>query len=177
MRWVLDDGTFDTLADFGRPELLAYPPGRLVVAPSTAQAATDSEARARLLRLETPNGHRLFEIFEILLDGEDPAAAIFLELHREAETSVNRAEREAIAWALARADDAVFVTEDKLAALIALAELGRTRVAHPFDLWIELREADAVTPADFKRLCDRTKGRDQRLPRMPGRAKRHFGQE
>jgi hypothetical protein len=66
------------------------------------------------------------------------------------------------------------LTADKRASLTALAELGRSRVAHPFDLWIELLEHEAISLADFEHLCRRTKNHDSGLRRMPGRVASRF---
>lgn len=176
MQWILDDGPFDTLADLAEPRnLRRYPPGKLVVAGQTTEDADGSRARVRLLEVETREGDRLVDSFEIFLGGDDPAGEIFLQLLGEEQTTVNRAELESIAWVLAREDrDALFVTADKRAALTALAELGRSRVAHPFDLWIELLDQGAVETEEFQNLCERTKGKDQGLRRMPPRVEVRF---
>lgn len=175
MRWILDDGPFDHLADEANLERLvdSYR-GRLIVAPSTARGALPSSARTRLLNARLTNGKPLVQVFELLLSKDDPAAEIFLELHGQEKTTTNRAEMEAIAWILVHAADGVFVTADRRAALTALAELGRTRVAHPFDLWIELLNGDALTPEEFRALCNRTRQKDQGLVRMPGRVQNHL---
>lgn len=178
MRWILDDGPFDTLANLVEPSNLgAYPAGRLLVAPATARASQRSAARARFLDSDNPEDPPVIEAFDLLIGSDDPAAAIFLELHGEEATATDQAERESIAWALVHGDDAVFVLEDKRAALTALAELGRSRVAHSLDLWIELLEEGAITPDAFQRLCERTKGRDNGLNRMPMRVVDRFPQE
>lgn len=171
LRWILDDGPLDSLAEFGRPETLSnYPPERLLVAPTTSRQSSPS--RSDLLRITTSAGAPLFQVFDVFED--QPAGQIFLELHGEERTTTNAAERESIAYALTDASDAVFVTSDKRAAITALAELGRSRVAHPFDLWIDLLENKALTAAEFRGLCERTKGRDQGLERMPGRIVERF---
>lgn len=69
----------------------------------------------------------------------------------------------------------MFVTADTRAALTALAELGRMRVAHPFDLWLHLREQGVLATSAFKALCQRTKRRDQGLERMPDRVAKFIG--
>lgn len=176
MRWILDDGPFDVLASVQPEGLIRYPPRYLVIAQSTALAAKQSEGRTRLLGLRNPDGGSLIDVFEVIVSGSDPAGTVFLALHPDETSSLDRAECEAIAWALTRSDDAVFVTEDTRAALTALAELGRARVAHPFDLWIDLLEENAVSTEEFRQLCHRTQRKDQGLPRMPDRAEEHFAQ-
>lgn len=178
MRWILDDGPFDTLASLVEPSSLgAYPPGRLLVAPATARDSRGSAARARFLDAGNPKDPPVVEAFDLLIGGDDSAAEIFLELHGEEATASNQAERESIAWALAHGEDTVLVLEDKRAALTALAELGRSRVAHSLDLWIDLLEEGAITPDAFQRLCERTKGRDNGLNRMPMRVVDRFPRE
>lgn len=129
----------------------------------------------RLLELSHPDGQRVVDVFEVLIGGDDAAGLVLQDLHGEERTSTNLAEREAIAWASVHGKDAVLVTADARAALTALAELGRQRVAHPFDLWLELREQGVLPPAEFENLCQRTRRRDQRLQRMPERIARFLG--
>jgi hypothetical protein len=175
VRWILDDGPFDTLAAHVEPsDPIGYPPGKLIAVPTTELEARQSSPRARFLEAASPEGGQVVEVFDPLVGGDDPAGEIFLELHGEEGTATNRAEREAIAWALAHGTDAVLVLEDKRAALTALAELGRARVAHSFDLWIDLLDVGAVTPGEFQRLCKKTRGRDGGLNRMPSRVERRF---
>lgn len=170
MRWILDDGPLGSLADVASEErLVGYGPGKLWIAEQTQRDADQSPSRAELLTIEVPGGEKLIESFEIQLGTADPAERILMELHDEASSTVNLAEQQAIAWAQTHADDAVLVTADKRAAMIALAELGRSRVAHPFDLWIHLLEAEALALSEFRALCNRTRGKDQGLPRMPDR--------
>lgn len=175
IRWILDDGPFDALASLVEPSSLAlYTSGRLIVAPTTARETRHSRSRARFLEARTSDGRSVVEAFDFLVGGDDAAGEIFLALHGEEETVTNRAERESIAWALAHAEDAVLVLEDKRAALTALAELGRARVAHSFDLWIDLFEAGVVTATEFQDLCERTRRRDSGLNRMPERVASRF---
>jgi len=67
-----------------------------------------------------------------------PPASCWSPARLDTGRETNRAEHEAIAWALIHGPESVFVTADKRASLTALAELGRGRVCHPFDLWLEL---------------------------------------
>jgi len=173
-RWLLDDGPFDGLARHSGHLDLTAADCQLLVSSATARAAGTSAGRLELLELTRPDGSRLVEVFEVLLEGDDAAGQVFTELHREERTTLNEAEREAIAWALVHDSEAVFVTADKRAALIALAELGRERVAHPFDLWLELRDGGGVAAEAFQSLCTATRNADQGLERMPDRVVRFF---
>jgi hypothetical protein len=92
-----------------------------------------------------------------------------IELHPDPASTTDLAEHESIAWALVHGPDAVFVSSDRRATLTALAELGRERVAHPFDLWLDLRKRRWLSPRAFERLCELTRKNDQGLPRMPKR--------
>ena len=176
LRWILDDGPLDVLASL--PDLTTlglYPTGSLCVAPATAEAARQSESRTRLLGIAAADGGLLFDRPQIFLTDEDPVGSVYLDLRGEG-SPLGSAECEAIAWASVHAEDAVVVIEDKRAAFAALAELGRSRVAHPFDLWIELLESGAVSTADFEHLCERSRGKDADLLRraLPGRVRRRF---
>lgn len=167
MRWILDDRQLDQLAGIHEKELLQdLPPGRLLVARTTADDANHRRKRFLDLRLEDET---LVEVFGVPYGSEDPAHQILLELQGEVGMTDNLAERESIAWALTHGRDSVFVTLDQRAALTALAELGRGRVAHPFDLWLDLLERQVVDRGGFEMLCEWTKTSDQGLERMPGR--------
>lgn len=84
--------------------------------------------------------------------------------------TANLAEHECIAWALtdpARAS--VLVTQDKHAAMLALAELGRGRVCHPYELWEHLLSQGHLTPQQFDDLMNATSRRDRSIPAVPWR--------
>ncbi len=66
----------------------------------------------------------------------------------------------------------MFVVFDKRATVLALAELGRRRVGHAFDLWIELEAKGLISGECFQRLCEATKSKDKGLKRMPARVLR-----
>jgi hypothetical protein len=171
MRWILDDGPFDCMARVLEPERVSgWKPGWLLVAPTTAKDAAQSEPRRALLEARSRDrDQEVIGSFEIFHGTGDPAAGILAELHGGSESTDDLAERESIAWALTHDPDAVLVTGDKRAALTALAELGRGRVAHPFELWIELLEAELIDRDGFEELCRWTKNADQGLTRTPGR--------
>lgn len=171
----MDDRQLDDLRQVLNPEALSrWPAGKLLVASSTRHGARSSQERARLLETTNEKGQTLFETFQVTLGAKDPAERILLDLHPDETATTNRAEHEAIAWALVHGPDSVFVTADKRASLTALAELGRGRVCHPFDLWLELLDADLVTGQQFDELCHATLRGDQGLKRMPARVERRF---
>ncbi len=167
MRWILDDGPFGQLAAIADPEAATHwQAGLLLVASATGEAATpDRQALLDLRAGDEP----IVATFAIRLGSDDPAEQVLIELRPDATSTADLAEHESIAWAQVHGPDAVFVCADRRAALTALAELGRERVAHPFDVWLDLRKKGWLSPRAFKRLCRRTRGQDQGLPRMPQR--------
>lgn len=177
MRWILDDGPLDLLASLtDLTKLASYPAGRLCVAPATAAAAR-SENRIRLLSVEAADGSAIFHRFEILLGSDDPAAELLLRLRAQERSPINLAEYEAIAWAAVHAEDAILVTQDKRAALIGLSLLGLAKVAHPYDVWIDLFDNSIVTEAEFRRLCEQSRRKEQNDPvlrHLPDRVIRRY---
>jgi hypothetical protein len=77
-----------------------------------------------------------------------------------------------IAFAAIERPEAIFVTADKGAAFCALAELGPSRVATPFDLWGWLRDEQLIRELEFEALCQATLKGDGSLPGIPPRLKR-----
>jgi hypothetical protein len=75
------------------------------------------------------------------------------------------AEHESIAWALTQSDgDSVLVTRDKHAAMLALAELGRERVCHPYELFEYLHSRGCLTQQQFEDLLNSTSRKDKSIP-------------
>ncbi len=173
MRWILDDGPFGHLAGTVDPKDTAHwQADVLLIAGTTAAAATPISQALLDVRI---GDEALVATFEIRLGSGDPAEQAFMELHPDPTSPNDLAEHESIAWAQVHGLDAVFVCADVRAAFTALAELGRGRVAHPFDVWLDLRERGWLTFAAFKRLCEMTRKHDRGrrgLPRMPGRVSR-----
>lgn len=95
----------------------------------------------------------------------------FVEIHVDLEEDTDMAEHESISWAQSEGPDAVFVSADRAAIMIALAELGRGRVASAFDLWLDLHDKGWLSDVEFERACDLTYNhvRDGGLPRRPRR--------
>lgn len=157
--WIVDDGPLDTLAAVVTHAVFAgWPRGRYFLADATARAATGR----RLPFAAAP-----CEVFSITMG--TPAWNLLYTLRLPSAGTADLAEHEAIAWALLERPDAVFVTSDKGAAALALAELGRGRVAHTFDLWLHLLEERLVSAIEFQQLCESTQRRGTGLPRMPER--------
>jgi hypothetical protein len=105
--------------------------------------------------------------------GSPASDMIFMHLRRDsADTDEHLGEHASIAFCALLEPEAVFVAADKKAAFLALAELGRGRVAAPFDLWAHLKEAGLITGAQFHSLCERTaRGSGMaNVPRRFGRA-------
>ena len=167
MRWILDDGPFGHLAKVVQHQGTAgWEGGALLVAATTAALATPpSQALLDLRAGDQP----LIATFEIRLGANDPAEQVLIDLHPDSTATSDLAEHESIAWAQVHGLDAVFVCADRRAALTALAELGRGRVAHPFDVWLDLRQRGWLPPHLFARLCQLTRNHDQGLPRIPRR--------
>jgi hypothetical protein len=75
-----------------------------------------------------------------------------------------------IAFCAMERSDTLFVTQDRAAALIALAELGPGRVATPFDLWHDLEEKALISRDQCQALCNSTyKSAKDLLPGVPRR--------
>jgi hypothetical protein len=173
--WIIDDRPLDWLARFVDPaELTKWPRGQFSVAEATKtaaqkDAATSYSASKRLALLDAPDP--AIEAFSIQF-GTEAFSLLYTHLAQPAGTNTDLAENQSIAWALAEQRNAVLVTVDKRASVLALAELGRYRVAHAFDLWLKLRESRLLSENQFKALCMATLKSDQSLNNMPLRCQR-----
>jgi hypothetical protein len=170
--WILDDGPLGVLAETVKPAAVgSWPPGELLIAEQTAvDAAGDRSGRRPGLLTLQAKGEPVIGVVRLPL-GSRAAHILYDHLGRGSDDTEGRAERQAIAWAID-----VFVTHDKRAALTALAELGRGRGAHTFDLWIRLHASGHVTDEQFAALCERTAKRDDGLPGVPWRVTHSPGQ-
>ncbi|MBI5490512.1 MAG: hypothetical protein HY905_24470 [Deltaproteobacteria bacterium] len=147
----------------------SWPAGELMIAEQTAvDAAGDRTGRRPGLLTVQAKGEPVIGVVRFPL-GSRAAHILYDHLGRGSNDTEGRAERQAIAWATDAGANAVFVTHDKRAALTALAELGRGRVAHTFDLWIHLHASGRVTDEQFAALCERTAKRNDGLPGVPWR--------
>ena len=156
--WILDDGPFGHLAkSVPVADLPTWPKEQLFVAEQTALDARRDAARNTLLAADsTP-----LKIFKIMM-GSHAADIVYNHLRPTASrATANLAEHQSIAWVISERQDAVFVTEDKKAAFLALAELGAGHVAHSHDLWLHLRDEKLVDQTQFEYLCQATCRTDQ----------------
>lgn len=169
--WIIDDGPLNWLARFLSPDDVAtWPMNQFYVPEATATQASeeiagadrDAARRRALLNLEKPT----IQTFSIEMDSE-ASDILYTHLSQPAGTNANLAENEAIAWSLTERSNTILVTVDKRAAMLALAELGRGRVAHAFDLWLYLREMNLLSSDQFDQLCNATKMSDQSLNNLP----------
>lgn len=166
-RWLLDDGPFHTLArHFDLVDLERWPRDTFLVSDATRRRANENAERTRILE---GGGGAPVSTFEVMVDSE-AATIVYQHLRKnEAMASANLAEHECIAYALAEAPDAIFVADDKQAAFLALAELGRGRVAHPTELWHHLWTERLIDGEGLSRLMRSTLAKDQSLPAVPWR--------
>jgi hypothetical protein len=172
--WILDDMAIGTLANcikLERPR--RWPNGRLALMEATARAAEGPDVGGRkrnrksLLSAKS-NGSPVFQLLSVPIEG--PAGEmLFGHLRRSENPDANLAEHQAIAWAFNSGQKAVLVTQDQRAAMTALAELGRERVAHPVDLWLFLRLEECVSQQEFDALCWASVKKDSGLPGLPRR--------
>ncbi|MCA9558989.1 MAG: hypothetical protein KC583_10545 [Myxococcales bacterium] len=100
-----------------------------------------------------------------------PAALMLYHYQRAGASSAtkNLGEDASIAFCAHEAPDAVFVALDNNATYTAVSELGRGRVATPFDVWHGLRERGLLDATMYGRLCDATLRQRQNLPGVPRR--------
>jgi hypothetical protein len=98
---------------------------------------------------------------------------LFKHLRTGHHGTADLAEHQSIAWALTDPDqDSVLVTQDKHAAILALAELGNGRVCHPYELWDQLQSQGHLSDQQLSDLMDATSRRDRSIPAIPWRMQR-----
>jgi len=102
--------------------------------------------------------------------GSDAATTLWTHL-RASSTLASRdlGEDESIALLIHELKDLVFVVLDRKAAMVALAELGPSRVASPFDYWDWLRAEGMVDETTFDKLSARVLKEDSGFPGRPVR--------
>ncbi len=132
----------------------SWPRGELLVADATVCDAS-SRRKALLDQSGSP-----FTQFSVLM-GTEAAKILYSHLRPAATSDKNLAEHQSIAWALAERPEAILVSRDKGATLLALAELGRGNAAHPSELWLYLLGEGRITKDQFKDLCRRTSNSEQ----------------
>ncbi len=167
--WIIDDGPFGTLSRVLEPGLIqTWPSGCFLLAAKTVADAVDDRSGRRQRLLSEHGGQGPFTTFDIPMGGEE-AAYLYGRLRKTSSNNVSLAEHQAITWAAFNAPEAVFVTQDRHATVLALSELGMGRVAYPFDFWAYLMENELIGAAEFKELCVATRKQDGGLPGLPER--------
>jgi len=154
-RWLLDTGVVSILAKASGGELRC---GRGVVHVSEAvelesRRGDPNSPQNRLLDLTDNRGDRVFEVLPVLLD--TPEFDLLSELRPSEETaSVDLGEHESIALCATSHAKLIFVSLDKGALRLILSELGRGRVAYPYELCEELKNIGALEEDEFERALE-----------------------
>jgi hypothetical protein len=174
--WILDDGPFGTLALFF-DSAWKWPPATLHVVREVASGArTDRSGRLQLLLSMMNAGQPCISVHDI--QEGTPAAEMLYGYLRTDSTHATKdlGEDASIAFCAMVRPDALFVTQDRAAALVALAELGPGRVATPFDLWHGLEEKALISRDQCQALCAATyKSAKNLLPGVPRRILKPYG--
>jgi len=166
--WILDDGPIGVLAaNIDISSVGSWPTGHFAVANQTYLDAQpgDTCSRRDLILAESTSGERIFRKFEIQM-GSTAAEILYNHFNANPRNTLDLAELETMSWILAEDADAILVTFDKRAALTALAELGRLRVAHGNELWSHLFGVGLITKEQLKTLFVKSKAKDQGLPQQ-----------
>jgi hypothetical protein len=169
--WLLDDGPLGLLARIFDPRW-SWPAGALGVVREVADGATNDKSgrRASLLAMSAASGAPCITVHD---GGPLAAGVLFGHLRPQAATAMrDLGEDASIAICATELPAAIFVTMDKRAAYIALAELGGARVAPPFELWDWLEHQGLITPAEYRMLCEITAKQDHGLSGVPLRFRR-----
>lgn len=169
--WVLDDGPLGNLAKHYNAAW-SWPARSLHTVAEVASAASrDLSGRRDSVLAMRQSGEPVIEVHPIMV-GSQAACFLFEYLRPNAPSATkNLGEDAAIAYCALEKTDGCFVTNDKGAAFLALAELGRGRVATPFDLWEDLFSQGLITPDEFSSLCE-TVRKSLGLPGVPARVRR-----
>lgn len=168
--WILDDGPFGALA-LSFDSTWNWPPATLHMVKEVAGGAMKDRSGRRQRLLSMMNaGQPCISVHEI--QEGTPAAEMLYGYLRPDSTHATKdlGEDASIAFCAMVRSDAFFVTQDRAAALVALAELGPGRVATPFDLWHDLEEKALISRNQCQELCDATyKSAKDLLPGIPRR--------
>lgn len=172
-RWVIDEKPFNVLAEHCRASAPMLEPGMVTVVDEIKRRASVSTFpwRSGLFAAKDGSGQQIIAVHEVM-SGTPAFEYLFAELRPHAASAdKDLVEHFSIAACAHDLTEAVFVAEDKGAAFLALSELGRGRVATPFDLWDDLLRRSVIALDDFKRLCAATERSMQPL-RTPVRLRR-----
>jgi hypothetical protein len=166
--WVLDDGPLGVLAQ-NYNSAWSWPGRSLHTVAEVASAASkDKSGRRESLFAMQHGDDPVIEVHSIM--ARSSAARFLFDYLRPKATSAtkNLGEDAAIAFCAVEDSDAIFVTMDKGAAFLALAELGMERVATPFDVWRDLLSRRLISHAEFSSLCEAVR-KSVGLPGIPQR--------
>ena len=155
--WMVDDGPFGDLALTFDPAW-TWPAATLHVVETLARSAAKDRSlrRGTLLAMKDAKGNGCIVTHSIAVDSV-AAKMVYGHLRKNSSTSDgDLGEHEAIAYCACEDKTSVFVAADKLACFAALSELGRDRVATPFDLWWDLKERRLITEKVFESLMQRS---------------------
>jgi len=169
--WLLDDGPFGVLArEVPAGQLTSIPAGTFLLARATADAASQDQLglRPAALRAVAGDGSPVFRVVDVTVNSV-AGAILYRHLRSNYQGTADLGEHEAIAWLLAEASAVQLVTSDKLAAFLALSELGPGRVCHPYDVWYGLHDGGYVDTEVLARLVARSGKQDPSIPSPPYR--------
>jgi len=152
------------------------------VAQATYDAARSSnkpspsrELRWEFLQTKDSRGKNVIQALEVYVGGQS-TGPLHEHFRIDEYGTKNLAEYQAFAWALSNLDvPVVFVTADKLATVEALAELGRSKVCHPFEFWNEMLRESLISESEWNDLCDRLLDKDKSLRGIPWRFQTPLG--
>lgn len=168
-RWFLDDRPFGIVARHQTVAWAWQPAAVHLVGAIVDALDSDRSGRRRKLFGLTSGGEAVV-VERRVLGGSEAEAMLWAHLRTNTTlASRDLAEDEAIALLSREVSDGVLVVLDRKAAMVALAELGRGRVASPFDYWDWLRSERIVDQAAFDALCDATLREDAGFPGKPVR--------
>lgn len=165
--WVVDDGPLGKLAQIF-DDGWTWPAETAHVLQAVVEGAAFDHSGRRQKLLAMRNGGEPVIVQHAVSVGSPADHYLASHLRPNGSSATDDlGEHESIAWILHDGpDDAVFVTEDKKASYLALAELGCGRVATPFDLWDDLRSRALISEEQLRELCERgAKAAGMSIPR------------
>ncbi len=156
-------------------DISAWPDGEFLLADATVQAAVNDPSNRRQAVIQARSGvsgKPIFESFMVTV-GSTAGTIVYTHLQTGSNKTANLAEYQSIAWALThKEEEAVLVTQDKHAAMLATAELGIGRVCHPYEFWGRLHSRGHLKEPKFTDLMNATQRGDQSIA-IPWRMQPH----
>jgi hypothetical protein len=169
IRWFLDDTPFG-MAVRHCPPTLPWQPASVHIVGAIADALDQDRSKRRRALFECTAAGSPVVVEHRVHGGSEAEAMLWGHLRTSStQSSRNLAEDEAIALLSREVHDGTLVILDRKAAMVALAELGRGRVASPFDYWDWLRSERVIDEGRFQTLCAATVREDTGLPGTPVR--------